>query len=192
LIRQLIVRRLLEQGRSPSDVAEELRISRRTVHKWMKRFKDEGLGGLEDRSSRPATCRSGTPASVVRQIERLRKRRLTAWERAERLQRPPSTVSRILKRLDLGRLWRVEESESPEQRYEHERPGPLRHIDAKKLGKLQGIGHRIHGDRRRRARCVGWELVFVAVDDHTRLAYAEVLRAADAACATRFLKRALR
>lgn len=192
-IRQLIVHRVTVEGRSPSTVAADLDLSRRTVHKWLKRFREEGVAGLEDRSSAPKTSPTQTPPGVVRQIERLRRKgRLTAWEIAERLQAAPSTVSRILKRLGLGRLWRVEAEASPPRRYEHDHPGSLIHIDAKKLGKIKGIGHRIHGDRTRRSRGAGWEVVFVAVDDHTRLAYAEVMPAEDAKSATRFLRRALR
>jgi len=191
-IRELIVRRVLEEGEAPREVAEFLGVSRRTVYKWLKRFREEGLAGLEDRSSRPATIPIQTPTQVVGRIERLRRNRhLTAWEIADRLRVPPSTVSRILKRLGLGRLWRVQESEAPPHRYEHGHPGSLIHIDAKKLGKIAGVGHRIHGDRSRRGRGAGWEVTFVAVDDHSRLAYAEVMAREDGACATRFLQHAL-
>ncbi len=95
-------------------------------------------------------------------------------------------------RRGLARLWRVDEQAAPPRRYEHAEPGGLIHVDAKKLGKIGRIGHRIHGDRTRRTRGLGWETVFVAVDDHTRLAYAEVLRSEDASCATAFLRRALK
>ena len=167
-------------------------MSRRTAHKWLKRFDSEGFAGLEDRSSRPRRIVLRTAAATVRRIAQLRRRRLTAWEIAGRLQVPPSTVSKILQRLGLGRLWRVEEAEAPPQRYEHPHPGSLIHVDAKKLGRIEGIGHRIHGDRRRRARGVGWEVAFVAVDDHTRLAYAEIGRTEDAPCAVAFFRRAVR
>lgn len=192
-IRQLIVQRATVEGRSPSTVAADFDLSRRTVHKWLRRFREEGLQGLEDRSSTPKTSPKRTPAGLARQIEHLRRKaRLTAWEIADRLQAAPLPVSRILKRLGLGRLWRVEEEASPSQRYEHDHPGSLIHIDAKKLGKIKGIGHRIHGDRAKRSRGIGWEVAFVAVDDHTRLAYAEVMPAEDAKSAPRFLRRALR
>ena len=125
-------------------------------------------------------------------IERLRRRRRTGVEIAGELGLSAATVSRILRRLGLGRLWRVEAQAAPPRRYEHTQPGAMLHIDAKRLGKIGQIGHRIHGDYRRRSRGIGWETVFVCVDDHTRLAYAEVLRAEDAACATAFLRRALR
>ena len=190
--RRLLVRRVREHDWTVRRAAQAAGISRRTAHKWLQRFDFEGSGGLEDRSSRPRRIPFRTPPATVRRIEQLRRRRLTAWEIAGRLRVPPSTVSKVLQALGLGRLWRVEEAKAPPRRYEHERPGALLHLDAKKLGKIDGFGHRIHGDRRRRARGVGWEVTFVAVDDHTRLAYAETQRQEDAACAVAFLRRALR
>jgi transposase InsO family protein len=101
-------------------------------------------------------------------------------------------VSRHLKREGLGRLWRIREAENPPRRYEHEYPGSLLHVDAKKFGRIERIGHAIHKDRSRRTRGAGWEVVFVCVDDYRRLAYAEVHQAETAVCATKFLARALR
>jgi len=189
--RGMLVRRVLEDGWTVRQAAEATGVSVRTAYKWLSRYRSEGRSGLADRSSRPHRSPRRTAPRLVRRIERLRRRRRTAWEIAERLELAPSTVSRILSRLGLGRLWRVEEAASPPQRYEHERPGSLVHIDAKRLGKIGGVGHRIHGDRSRRHRGVGWEVAFVCVDDCTRLAYAEVLPAEDAVHATAFLRRAL-
>jgi transposase InsO family protein len=190
--RRLLVRRIREHHWTVGKAAQAAGVSRRTAHKWLQRFHSEGFGGLMDRSSRPRRIAFRTAPATVRRIEQLRRRRLTAWEIAGRLRVPPSTVSKVLQSLGLGRLWRVEQAEAPPRRYEHERPGSLLHLDAKKLGKIQGFGHRIHGDRRRRARGVGWEVTFVAVDDHTRLAYAEIHRQESAPCAVAFLRRALR
>jgi transposase InsO family protein len=128
---------------------------------------------------------------VTRQIERLRRHRRTAYEIAAELALPPSTVSKVLRTRGLGRLWRVDQLAQPPQRYEHAQPGDLLHVDAKKLGRIDGVGHRIHGDRRRRSRGVGWEVVFVCVDDHSRWAYAEVLPSENAVHAAAFLRRAL-
>jgi transposase InsO family protein len=125
-------------------------------------------------------------------MERLRRRKKAAWEISAELGVPTSTVSRHLKQRGLGRLWRLEEALAPPRRYEHPTPGGMFHIDAKKLARIEAVGHAIHGDHRRKRRGVGWEVVFVCVDDHTRLAYAEVLPAENARYATAFLRRALR
>jgi transposase InsO family protein len=121
-----------------------------------------------------------------------RRRRKAAWEIAAATGVPVSTVSRHLRTEGLGRLWRIEEAAHPPQRYEHAFAGSLFHVDAKRFGRIGGIGHAIHGDRRRRSRGIGWEVVFVCVDDYSRLAYAEVHSAENAVCATRFFRRALR
>jgi transposase InsO family protein len=124
-------------------------------------------------------------------MEQLRRRRKAGWEIGLELGIPVSTVSRHLQALGLGRLWRLEEAEAPPRRYEHARPGSLFHIDAKKLARIEGVGHAIHGDRSRRKRGVGWEAVLVCVDDHTRLAYAEVVPSENAEHAAAFFERAL-
>jgi transposase InsO family protein len=129
---------------------------------------------------------------VLRRLEQLRRRRKAAWEIALETGIPVATVSRQLKQLGLGRLWRLEEELDPPQRYEHPTPGAMFHIDAKKLARIQGVGHRIHGDRSRRKSGAGWEVVLVCVDDHTRLAYAEVLPAENGKYATAFFRRAHR
>jgi transposase InsO family protein len=175
-----------------TEAAEAAGVSRQTAYKWLRRAEAEGSKGLEDRSSRPRRIPVRTPKRLVERIEKQRRRRATAWEIAQALELPPSTVSRILKAQGLGRLWRIDEALMPPQRYEHETPGSMLHIDAKRLGRIDGIGHRIHGDRSRRNRGVGWEVVFVCVDDHSRLAYAEVLPRENAVYATAFLRRALR
>ena len=190
--RRLMVERIQAQGWPVSKTARAAGVSRQTVYKWLARHREGGVAALRDRSSRPHRSPWRTARRVVRRIEQLRRRRKAAWEIALELGVPVSTVSKHLKQLGLGRIWRLEEAEAPPQRYEHAAPGDLLHIDAKKLGRIGAVGHRIHGDYRRRSRGVGWEVVFVCVDDHTRLAYAEIHPAEDAASATRFLKRALK
>ena len=185
--RALMVRRVRQEGRSVRETAAELGVSRQTVYKWLRRF--EAAAPLADGSSRPRHSPKQTPLRLVQRIEQLRRRRrLTAVEIAAELSLPASTVSRILQRIGLGKLWRVEAEAVPAQRYEHERPGALVHIDAKKFARIEGIGHRIHGDRSRRIEGAGWEWTFVAVDDCTRLAHAEMHAQESAACATRFLR----
>jgi len=133
-----------------------------------------------------------TPQRLIQRMEKLRRRRKPAWEIALDLDVPVSTVSRHLKELGLGRIWRLEEAEAPPQRYEHRTPGDLFHIDAKKLARIEAVGHRIHGDRSRKKQGVGWEVAFVCIDDHTRLAYAEILPSESGRHAAAFFRRALR
>ncbi|HEY8315229.1 MAG TPA: IS481 family transposase, partial [Gaiellaceae bacterium] len=109
---------------------------------------------------------------------------------AETLRMPVSTVSGILTRIGLGKLWRLEPAE-PSNRYEKQRPGELIHIDVKKLGRIGRPGHRVNGDRRTQSRGIGWEYVHVCVDDATRLAYVEVLADEKAVTAAGFLRRAV-
>ena len=190
--REALVRTVLKEGRPVREVAEGARISPQTLYKWLDRFRTEGVEGLQDRSSRPHRIPIRTPRSALQRMEQLRRRRRAGWEIAQELAIPVSTVSRHLKALGLGRLWRLDEAEAPPERYEHERPGSLLHIDAKKFARIEGIGHAIHGDRSRKRRGAGWEVVFVCIDDCTRLAYAEVLPAESAEHAAAFLERALR
>jgi len=189
--RMLIVQRVIEQGQSPGRVAADLGISVRTVHKWLARWRSEGRGGLENRSSAPHRSPHRLGEHWVRLIEQLRREfRMTLRQIAVRLELACSTVAAVLKRLGLNRLKLLEPRE-PVRRFERKRPGELLHLDIKKLGRIRGVGHRITGDRRSRARGIGWEYVHVCIDDHSRLAYVEVLpdERAESACA--FLKRAV-
>jgi transposase InsO family protein len=159
-------------------------VSVRTISTWRCRYRAEGELGLFDRSSAPARVPRRTSE------ERVQGQRLTAWQIAERLQMPLSTVSTVLARIGLGRLSALEPPEPP-NRYQRERPGELLHIDVKKLGRIGRPGHRVNGDRRTRTRGIGWEYVHVAVDDATRLAYIEVLEDEKAVTAVAFLRRAV-
>ena len=190
--RRLLVDRVREKVWPVARAARAAGVSRQTAHKWLSRFDEGGPEALADRSCRPHRIPVRTARPTVRRMEKLRHRKKAAWEIAEELGVPISTVSRHLKLLGLGRIWRLEEAEDPPRRYEHQAPGELLHIDAKKLARIDGVGHRIHGDRRRRKRGSGWEVAFVCVDDHTRLAYAEIFPSENAKHATAFLKRALR
>src|SRR5512133_412089 len=143
----------------------------------------QGELGLLDRSSAPRHIPHRTPVERVEVIELLRRLRMTASEIAECLGMALSTVSAVLKRIGLGKRSRLAPVEPPNH-YERQRPGELVHLDIKKLGRIAGAGHRITGIRtsqnkgrkiNRRTGALGWEFVHVAVDDATRLAYAEVL-----------------
>ena len=185
-----LVKRVLYEQQSVKDVSRAMGVSRRTVRKWVQRYQTQGECGLLDRSSRPHRSPRRLDAKVVQQIERLRRRRLTGLEIAATLQLAVSTVSLWLRRLGLGRLRNLE-PKPVIVRYEKKRPGELVHLDTKKLGRIEGIGHRVHGNRSKRARGAGWEFLHVCVDDATRLAYAEVLPDERAVSAAAFLERAL-
>lgn len=187
--RELMVRRVLEEEWSVGQAGEAAGVSRRTVYKWLRRFRGEGSEGLKDRSSRPERSPTRLSVRTVERIRRLRRRRWTGREIAYRLQLARSTVGDWLRRLGWGRLKSLDPRE-PVVRYERSRPGELLHVDTKKLGRIKGVGHRIHGDYRRRSRGVGWEFLHVCVDDHSRVAYVEVLPNEKAETVTAFVQRA--
>lgn len=187
--REALVRRVLA-GESVEAVAEACSVSTRTVRKWVKRFRTEGLAGLQDRSSRPYRLRALTPAAVADRVEELRRLRRTMLAIAQDVGVSLPTVSRLLKARGLSRLSALE-SKPAIVRYERDRPGELIHIDTKKLGRIVRPGHRVTGDRRDSVEGAGWEYLHLAVDDHSRLTYTEVLPDEKKETATAFLLRAL-
>lgn len=188
--RRLLVRRVLEEGQQLGLAAKAVGLSRKAARKWIDRFRAEGERGLVDRSSAPRSIPHRTSTQVVSRVLALRHRKLVAWAIAQQLKLPRSTVGAILRRNGLGRLSSLEPKQ-PVIRYERENPGELLHLDTKKLGKIQGIGHRIHGDHSRRSRGAGWEFAHLAIDDHTRLSYVEVLPDEGGETTAQFLQRAL-
>src|SRR5215211_9186844 len=196
--RKLLVERVLEQGWSVTAAAEAAGVTERTVWRWLRRWRAEGEAGLRDHSSRPRRCPTQLPPATVAAIRSLRRLRMTATQIAEVLGLALSTVSRCLKRIGLGKRSRLEPPEPP-NRYERARPGELVHVDIKQLGRIsaRGAGHRVVGHRHSQLRSghrrhqTGFEYVHVMVDDHSRLAYAEVLDALSAEAAIAFLRRAL-
>jgi transposase InsO family protein len=191
--RRLLIRRVRQHGWTQRQAAEALGVSVRTVAKWLTRDRKwltRDRTALADRSSRPHRQPRRVSASLEAAIVALRRTRATAWQISTALRVPRSTVTRVLARVGLNRVALVEPA-APVQRYEWPHVGDLLHIDLKRLGRVAGIGHRIHGDRRRRARRVGWEFLHVAIDDATRLTYAEVLSAGDAPACAAFLRRTL-
>jgi transposase InsO family protein len=158
---------------------------------WVGRYRAEGEAGLVDRSSAPGRVAHRTDERRVELIAALGRLRMTGAEIALCLGMALSTVSGILTRIGLGKLSCLEPPE-PANRYERRHPGELIHVDVKKLGRIgRGAGHRVHGDRRKRSRGVGWEYVHVCVDDATRLACVEVLADESAISAVGFLRRAI-
>jgi transposase InsO family protein len=198
--RRLLVDRVERDGWTVRDASESAGISERTARKWLARFRAEGPGGLRDRSSAPHVVANRTDERTVAAICALRRLRLSGPELADLLELPCSTVSAVLKRCGLGKLGRL--GLEPAQRYERRRPGELIHIDVKKLGRIErGPGKRVTGrpqaNRRitdldgHRRGAVGWDFVHIAIDDATRLAYAEVLPDETGATAVAFLGRAI-
>jgi hypothetical protein len=198
--RRDLCRRVVDERWTVKRAAEAAEVSERCARKWVGRYRVDGELGLVDRSSAPLSIPHRTSEERVQVIAALRRLRFTGPEIAETLGMALSTVSGILTRIGMGKLGRI--GLEPAQRYERERPGELIHIDVKKLGRIQGgAGHRIHGRKRsnpdktdaagRRRRQVGWEYVHIAIDDCTRLAYAEVLADEKATTVVAFLARAV-
>jgi transposase InsO family protein len=188
--RELIARQI-ESGQTPEAAARAAGVCPRTARKWHARFKAEGVEGLQDRSSRPHRLRQPTPAAIAAKIEVLRRQRFTGKHIAAEVDVSPATVSRILRRLGLNRLQALEPAE-PVRRYERDHPGELIHIDIKKLGRFERVGHRITGDRQKgKSRGAGWEFVHVCIDDASRLAFSEILPNEKKESAVSFLKAAV-
>jgi transposase InsO family protein len=193
---------VVDEGWTLVAAAAAVGVSVGCVRKWVGRYRVEGVAGLCDRSSAPRHVANRTAADRVEAIAKLRRLRFTAAEIAETLGMALSTVSGILTRIGMGKLGRLG-LEQP-VRYERSRPGELIHVDVKKLGRIEnGAGKRVRGggnhNRRRRRDAAGkdhlltgWEYVHIAIDDHSRLAYAEVLPNEKAATAAAFLARAAR
>ena len=178
-------------GQTPQAVAAAVGVCPRTVRKWLRRFQEEGLAGLQDRSSRPHRLRQPTPQETIDRIEALRRQRLPGKAIAAETGVSAATVSRILKKLGLNRLSALEPAEPP-RRYQRDRPGELIHIDIKKLGKFNRAGHRVTGRRDGHSnRGAGWEFLFVAVDDHARIGFTDLYPDEGQHSAIQFLQNSL-
>lgn len=189
--RALLVQRVLKEGWRLSTAAEAAGVSRGTASKWLKRFRAEGLAGLADRSSKPRRSPKALAAGEVQAIERLRRQRWPLWRIARELARALSTVSRCAKRLGLARLGALEPA-APPVRYERAAPGELLHLDTKKLGRIDGLGHRITGQRGlNRNRGIGWDMVHLAIDDHSRVSFALIKTDEGGPSCAQFLRQAL-
>jgi transposase InsO family protein len=198
--RRELARRVVDQGWTLRAAAEAAGVSVRCARKWAGRYRD-GDRVLLDRPSAPRRVWNRSSPERVAVIAKLRRLRMTAAEIAETLQMPLSTVSGILTRIGMGRLGRL--GLEPAVRYERSRPGELVHVDVKKLGRIEGgAGWRVRGGRQhynrtftdkegKRRHTVGYEYVHIAVDDFSRLAYAEVLGDETATTAIGFLHRAV-
>jgi transposase InsO family protein len=191
--REAMVRAVVEGGLSKAAAARQFHTTAKTVGKWVERFRVSGVDGLRDRSSKPLSSPSQTDAARCAAVEALRRQRYTGKQIAAELALSPATVSRILQRRGLNKLSALEPAE-PIRRYEREHPGEIVHIDIKKLGRFNGVGHRMTGDRQgqSKGRGVGWEYLHLAIADHSRVAYSEILPDEKRRSCLRFLFNALR
>jgi len=169
--RALLVSRVLELGWTVLAASRAGGVSCRTGYKWLARFKSEGPHGLLDRSSRPKRMPRALGTAEQQRLEGLRRQRWPLWRIAQQAGRGIGTVSRCMRRLGLSRLASLEPP-APVMRYERAAPGELLHLDTKKLGRIEGIGHRITGRRQHRNRGIGWDMVHLAIDDHSRVSFA--------------------
>jgi len=194
--RRLIVERVLELGWTVSETATAAGVSRATAHKWVRRYREEGLPGLEDRSSRARRCPHALPPRQVSRILRARRRlKQGPHQLAPVVGSPRSTVYGVLRRHQMSRLAHLDRPTGTPIRYERDRPGELVHIDVKKLGRVPpGGGWRMRGRstqvRRAKRLGVGYDYLHAAVDDHSRVAYVEVHADERGETCARFLVRA--
>jgi transposase InsO family protein len=191
--RQLLVDRILVEGWPAATAAETLGVSRATAYKWLRRYRAEGAGGLEDRSSRPRRRPQALTERQVRRILLARRRlRVGPHRLGPLLDHPRSTVYAVLRRHGVSRLAHVDRMTGVPIRYVRERPGELIHIDVKKLGRVPpGGGHRMLGAAARNWLRLGHDYLHVAIDDATRVAFVEVQRDERAATTVRFVSDAI-
>jgi transposase InsO family protein len=172
--REDLARFVLEQGGTRTAAAAAFRVSAKTAAKWVGRFQSAGVTGLMDRSSRPHRSPRSVPVSVVSLVMELRQRHMPGYEIARRTGLSAASVSRILRRAHLSR-WRDLNPPPPIIRYEHERPGDLVHLDIKGMTRFSEVTLRGDGRLRGKEKHPGFLALHVAVDDHSRLAYTELL-----------------
>ena len=190
LSREALAQSVLLQGRSFSSAAAAFRVSPKTAAKWVRRYQQLGRSGFQDRSSRPHRSPRRTRSELVQAVAGLRRQRWTGCRIAHSLGLSRATVSRILRRLHLNRIRDLEPAPVV-LRYEHAAPGDLLHLDIKRLVRIGRVGHRITGDRRSRLKGVGYEFVHVAIDDHSRIAFSQILPDQKHSSAVAFLRAAV-
>jgi transposase InsO family protein len=184
--RALLVERI-QAGRRKVQVARELGVSVKTADKWVRRYRERGREGLQDRRSRPHRSPNATAEVLRIAVVALRRQRMTLVSIATQLGLSRATVARVAKAAGINRLSKLEPAPLY-RRYERAEPGELLHLDVKKLGRITQVGHRITGDRRDRKTGAGWEYLHIAIDDASRLAYAQILPEEDAECTVAFLR----
>jgi len=186
--RKLLIERIAVMGLN--DAAEAAGISTHTARKWLGRFQAFGEAGLMDRSSRPERTRSTLDELALQRIEGLRRQRMPMRRIASVVGRSVATISRSLRGLGLSSLKALEPTVEV-VRYERERPGEMLHMDTKKLGRIVRPSHRVTGDRRDSVTGAGWEFAHVAIDDHSRAGFVQVLKDERKESAVAFLQAAV-
>jgi transposase InsO family protein len=188
---------VIEGSLSQAQAALQFAVTAKVVKRWVERYKTEGSAGMADRSSRPRCSPNATGQAVADRIVALRRQRFTGKHIASVAAVSAATVSRVLKRAGLSRLKDLEPAE-PVRRYERDAPGDMIHIDIKKLGRFDRVGHRITGDRTgqsndrtSRKGGAGWEFVHVCIDDASRIAFSQILPDEKKESAVAFLKAAI-
>jgi transposase InsO family protein len=185
-----LVKDMVERGCAASEAGAKQGVSAVTARKWHARYLAGGAEALLDKSSRPAKSPRSIDVRVAETIVELRRKVMLQTDIATYMGVSKATVSRVLKRAGLSRLSDLRPVE-PVQRYEHDAPGDLLHIDIKKLGRFDKAGHRVTGDRRGQVHGAGWDFVFVAVDDHSRIAFTEIYPDERGQSAASFLRAAI-
>jgi len=187
--REELAKRVMEGRLSLKEAEAEFKLSRQSAAKWVRRYREQGVAGLRDRSSCPHRSPRRTPEERVMEIEQLRRERWTGVRIAQQLGLSPATVSRVLRRLKLNRI-RDLEQRIPPNRYEHAAPGDLVHLDIKRLVRIQRPSHRVTGNRRDGVKGIGAEFLHIAIDDHSRLAFTAMYPDQTDRSSTHFLARA--
>jgi transposase InsO family protein len=185
-----MAKQVLEQGLTLKQAAACFNVSAKTAAKWVGRYREQGMAGLRDRSSRPHRLRRPTSAERIARVEALRRERWTGYRIALATGLSRATVSRILARLKLSRM-RDLDPPAPVLRYEHPCPGDLLHLDIKRLARIARPSHRVTGNRRDKVPGIGAEYVHIAVDDHSRIAFSAIYPDETRASTLDFLQRAL-
>jgi transposase InsO family protein len=188
--REQLANSVVEGGLSLRAAAAACGLSRQSAGKWVSRFRQGGVAGLHDRSSRPHRSPRRTGVELIARVEQLRRQRWTGVRIAQATGLSRATVSRILTRLKLNKA-KMLEPQIPVLRYEHPAPGDLLHIDIKKLARIHKPGHRITGKPQDETRGAGWEFLYVAIDDHSRMAYVAMMPDEKAVSASLFLSQAV-
>jgi transposase InsO family protein len=187
--REELVQRVF-RGMTLKRAAARFNVTPKTAAKWVLRYRNSGLAGLRDRSSRPRHSPRRTGSHLVDQVLALRRQHRPAYQIAQATLLSPATISRILRRAHLSR-WRDLHPAPPVVRYEYPAPGDMLHLDIKGMTRYQRVSIRGDGRRRGRPQFAGWQALHVAIDDHSRLAFSRMLPNQTAATAIAFLRDAV-